>query len=213
MLYRVTVQGNPPGLLTHNIDGGFVPSKEKAELDRINSLSTKAKKEPANVALREQLEWTLGLYTRTVGKDDDAVAYPTLPPRVIRSTIHCAAKLSKDGQRVNRGLQVKPDVEFTYGHDTGKTVDELWNLGTYRHDSVVAVQRQRVLRVRPLFPEWAAEFTVYINPEICNDNDLKAWVETAGNVIGFGDWRPDKGGEFGTFSLESITEIVAKNGK
>ena len=203
MLYRVKVQGNPPGLLTHNINGGFVPSPEKAEMERLNSLGTKAKKEPANVKRREELEWWLGLYIKKV----DGWPFPTLPARVIRGAIHCAAKLSRDGQRVNRGLQIKPDIEFTYGSDTGKTVSELWKLGTYRHDSVVAIQRQRVLRTRPIFPEWGASFTVNLNLEICNDKDLAEWIKTAGNVIGFGDWRPDKGGEFGTFDLVNINEV------
>ncbi len=190
-------------MLHHNIDGGFVPSPAREELNRLTSMSPKAKKEPANVARMQALEWQLGFYKKTVkGKD-----YPTLPPRVIRATIHTAAKLTRDGQRVNRGLQVLPAVDFEYGEHSGKAIEELAGIPEFRFDAVVAVQRQRVLRVRPLFPQWQARFRVRVLSDQVNEADLRVWLRSAGSMIGFGDWRPDKGGEFGMFELVSLDEV------
>lgn len=203
MIYEVQIEGLQPGMLHHNIDGGFVSSPAKDELERLTSLTPKAKKEVANVARMRELEWRLSLYATGTGDD----ALPTLPPKVIRSCIHAAAKLTKDGQRVNRGLQIVAPVEFTYGEDTGKTVGELAAIPAYRHEAVAAVQRQRVLRVRAIFPVWAASFRMNVDPEMASPDSIKDWLVSAGTYIGVGDWRPDRGGEYGMFKLTGFEEV------
>lgn len=202
MKYDVCLQGLTP-LLTHNLDGSFVDSPEKQELDLLNSASPKAKKEPANIARVQQLEWHLGLYLDNDGK-------PTLPSKVIRAGIHTAAKLSKDGQRVNRGLQIDPkSIAFAYGLEEPNCppVREMREQKGFFHRAVVTVQRAKILRVRPIFPVWNVVFTVEFDETMINPNALRVWVESAGKFIGFGDWRPDKGGEFGTFLLDAMEEI------
>ena len=206
---RFTIEGDSPGMLQHNIDGGFVTSQARSEKERLTGLNTKARKEPANVESLRQLEWFLSMYA---SNGSPTTAVPVLPTRVVRGGIHTAAKLSKDGQRVNRGLQIT-DVKFEYGPDTGKTANELYaradDSGTqlYVHEAVVAVRGQRVSRVRVWFPVWSATVEAAYQPEVVSPDAISGWVETCGAFIGLGDWRPDKGGEFGRFTLTEFAEL------
>ena len=201
ILYEARIVGQYPGILFHNIDGGFVDSPARTELQKLHSLSPKAKKEPANVARGKELEWELCFYAA----DRNGERFPIIPQKLIRGAIHNAAKLSRDGQRVNRGILVLPEVTFEYPPNTGMSIAELAQIPAYRHEAVVAVQRQRILRVRPLFPEWASEFRVSADDELASEESLRDWLTTAGELIGLGDWRIDKGGAYGGFKLESLS--------
>ena len=202
-VFEIVIEGNPPGLLMNDVYGSFVDSQMKREKDALTSQGTKARKEPANVARIQQLEWLLACYSKTIaGK-----MYPTIPHRLIRGGIHSGAKLTRDGQRVNRGIVVMSDIDFEYGEDTGKTLEELYEISEYKNQSVVTVQRAKLLKVRPCFPEWKCRFRVQIDETMVNAGALKSWIETCGKSIGIGDWRLDKGGEFGSFVIESFDAV------
>jgi len=65
----------------------------------------------------------------------------------------------------------------------------------------VVVQRNRILRARPRFDEWAVEFNI-INgdPTIIHSDTLKRILEDAGKYYGLGDFRP----EYGTFKVQQF---------
>jgi hypothetical protein len=68
----------------------------------------------------------------------------------------------------------------------------------------VVVQRNRILRARPRFDEWALEFQIINNdPTIIHQDTLKKILEDAGKYYGLGDFRP----EFGTFKVEKFEKI------
>jgi hypothetical protein len=65
----------------------------------------------------------------------------------------------------------------------------------------VVVQRQRILRARPRFDEWALEFEVVNHdPAIIHTDTLRRILEDAGKYYGLGDFRP----EFGTFAVKEF---------
>jgi hypothetical protein len=65
----------------------------------------------------------------------------------------------------------------------------------------VVVQRNRILRARPRFDEWALEFQIINNdPTIIHKDTLKKILEDAGKYYGLGDFRP----EFGLFTLKKF---------
>ena len=195
---RVRIEGVPLGLIQHNLTASMAPSTMKAELDRLLAGSAKSKREPATVERVRRLEWGLSLYRAT----RDGADYPTLPARVIRAALEGGARLTKDGARVRRGVQVAPDsVEFSYGARTGATIDELEGDDEFVLAVPVTVQRQRIIRVRALFSEWGATFTLRFNDDMANAPDLRGWLEAAGSFIGVGDWRIDSGGEYGGFNI------------
>jgi hypothetical protein len=74
-----------------------------------------------------------------------------------------------------------------------RTPDELY--GDARFVSVIGVrvQRNRVMRTRPRFPEWSLRFTLQVITDVINSENVKMALETAGLYIGIGDYRPRYG--------------------
>lgn len=71
----------------------------------------------------------------------------------------------------------------------------------------VVIQRNAVLRARPLLPAWILSFRLVVEDEyfpIQKERlfeDLKLIVQEAGGRIGIGDWRPSRKGRFGRFKI------------
>lgn len=77
------------------------------------------------------------------------------------------------------------------------------------HKAYVKVGMARVLRERPCFRKgWEAEFTLEAESTDIDEANLKRFVTKAGRR-GIGDYRPEKGGSFGTFELVSFERIEA----
>lgn len=70
----------------------------------------------------------------------------------------------------------------------------------------VMVQRQGVMRARPRFDRWALHVEIHYDQAVLTDPRLIATaLATAGQVIGIGDFRPEKGGgSFGRFTATNI---------
>jgi len=65
----------------------------------------------------------------------------------------------------------------------------------------VVIQRNRILRARPSFNEWALEFEIINHdPTIIHRETLQKILIDAGKYYGLGDFRP----EFGLFKLEKF---------
>jgi len=65
------------------------------------------------------------------------------------------------------------------------------------------VQKAAIMRARPLFRNWAVEFAILADTELLPDAHtiLAAQLAEAGSRIGIGDYRPQKGGPFGRFTV------------
>ena len=59
----------------------------------------------------------------------------------------------------------------------------------------------RILRYRPVFHDWAIDFDMTLDENIIGIKLLRDIVDTAGNSIGLGDFRPDCKGPFGRFKV------------
>ena len=68
----------------------------------------------------------------------------------------------------------------------------------------VVVQRNRVVRSRPKFNNWEIETTLRYNDDRITEDKIRQIVEEAGITKGLGDYRPAKGGEFGTFEIDTF---------
>jgi hypothetical protein len=62
----------------------------------------------------------------------------------------------------------------------------------------VKVAMAKLMRCRPKFNEWSAEFTIAYNEEVLNAEEIKKAIHDAGQLIGVCDYRP----RFGKFSAE-----------
>jgi len=68
------------------------------------------------------------------------------------------------------------------------------------------VQRQGILRSRPLLKDWTLDFDLLVSEEDVSPNyfpTLRAICEDAGRRVGIGDFRIEKNGPFGKFVVES----------
>ena len=74
------------------------------------------------------------------------------------------------------------------------------------------------VRTRPIFPEWACTVTIrYTTPQI-TQRTVANLFGAAGVIVGVGDWRPQKGGSYGTWQCVSDSDakfksIVKKQGR
>jgi hypothetical protein len=55
------------------------------------------------------------------------------------------------------------------------------------------------VRTRPIFPQWGCTVTVRYRKNIITERNLATLMMAAGEGVGIGDWRPQKGGPYGTF--------------
>lgn len=86
---------------------------------------------------------------------------------------------------------------------------------TMRQDTVrlAGVNRSADLRFRPQFTEWRALLNIrYVRSSLSRDS-VVSLVDAGGMGIGVGEWRPEKRGEFGTYTIdESRGGVEVVNG-
>lgn len=59
------------------------------------------------------------------------------------------------------------------------------------------------VRTRPIFPEWACKVTVRYVKKILSERAIANLFGASGLIVGIGDWRGQKGGPYGAFTLVS----------
>lgn len=65
----------------------------------------------------------------------------------------------------------------------------------------------RVMRHRPRFDEWSATFALRVNDNILPSDFIKQLLDEAGLCVGIGDFRPQRSGPFGTFTVTKWEEL------
>jgi hypothetical protein len=63
----------------------------------------------------------------------------------------------------------------------------------------IPATKGRIMRHRPRFDEWGAKFSIRINETILPVDFIHQLMDEGGLQNGLGDFRPEKGGPFGTF--------------
>jgi len=75
------------------------------------------------------------------------------------------------------------------------------------HRAYVKIASSRVLRERPAFKKgWEAEFRVEADSSEVDEANLRRFMDRAGRR-GIGDFRPEKGGSFGTFEVLEFERV------
>jgi len=72
---------------------------------------------------------------------------------------------------------------------------------------VIPSTKGRVLAHRPMFDDWRLAFEVELDTTICSAKLFRQVVDTAGNRIGLGDFRPARKGPYGRFSVVKWAEV------
>jgi hypothetical protein len=151
-------------------------------------ISEKKPKTEADYEELAKIEWTAGLYAK------DGI--PVIPGTVLEAALAVGARRTKKGKAVQAGVVCPSDYPIIYTGPAG--LDALWADENFRLTVGVRVQRNRVMRTRPIFRDWACEFDVRYDPAQLNESDVKEIVKRTGDEIGLCDWRP----KFGRFTVE-----------
>lgn len=73
---------------------------------------------------------------------------------------------------------------------------------TIREDIVRVGMNQTDIRYRCEFFPWSTRVKLIVDTTVLNDQDVVNLINRAGFSVGIGEWRPQKGGEFGRFEVD-----------
>jgi hypothetical protein len=210
----ITIKGTS-AMLTHN---GSLCDPMNPITQSIKKISSKRAKAERDFLLMSQLELLGGVYPEhdlTVGNDDFGYEVTDedvkltgdwgncmIPDYVVEATIVNGAKKKKKGPKFKAGMRVLNSPVILVNEEP-LNVSEVLTNRKYKLISKVAIGTSSIMRTRPLFPNWQANFNCLIDDEVLDAEDLKGAIEDAGKLVGVGDWRP----RFGTFTLEEIKVV------
>ncbi|MGD9604456.1 MAG: hypothetical protein AB7V59_21790 [Gammaproteobacteria bacterium] len=189
--FRMTCTGTTP-LLMHNARLSNPLDEIAKAMKRVTSKRTKTEEDHEELARLEHLG---GLYL-------DPDLGPYLPGQNFERCLVDAARITKSGKKIERGVFVETNVN-PLAYTGPRDVDGLWKDENFRHSASVKVGTNRVTRTRPQFRQWAVEAEGQYDPAVINLDELAEIAGTAGRMIGLGDWRP----RYGRF--EALVEKVA----
>ena len=72
-----------------------------------------------------------------------------------------------------------------------------------REDMVRIAMGTADIRFRPEFREWTANIPITFNTAVISRDQIANILNTAGFAVGVGDYRPEKDGQFGRFTISS----------
>jgi len=144
-------------------------------------------------------QWEGCLYLNDKGK-------VVMPTANIRACLVGGGKFNKLGQHLKRGTIIwESEVVLDYGKSL--SVKQLWesNDGAdYVDRRSVIVGKARVIAYRPKFIKWKLEFIISYDQNILDAQQITDSLITAGQYVGLGGFRPEKGGTFGRFEVKVI---------
>lgn len=145
-----------------------------------------------------QMEMAAALYW-----DDQFGVY--LPDDNVLKCLIEAARLTKEGKNVERGVRIaETRLPLRYAGKTSER-EALCKSEAHRYRKPVVVSRQRVIRTRPIFRDWSVDVVVHYDPQVIKDPELLlSWAHVAGDMVGMGNRRIGKGGQFGRFEVEAL---------
>ena len=155
----------------------------------IKAICGKRKKTDEDKIEMARLEFEAALYF-------DAELGPYVPGVNLDAMIHQAAKLSKMGMAVKRGVIVVEE-KHRLDYEGPRKIDKLWADARFVDMRSAVVQRARIMRCRPIFRAWRVAFKVAFDTKILDGAELRRIVADAGCYVGLGTYRP----RFGRFEV------------
>lgn len=179
---RVELTGEYPGLILHN---GRLSNQLDPLVKAMKQITGKRMKTDEDHSQIAHLEYLGSLYLEN--------GRVVIPDRLIEGTFVGGAKKIKRGPVAKAGFYVKGNSPLLY--DGPSDPEELWGDGAspFVLSTMVVVQKNRVMRTRPYFPEWKLIATCCYDSEALNPETVLECFGHAGKSAGLGDWRPKYG--------------------
>jgi len=173
-------------LIMHN---GLLADRDYEWTRRLAALTSKRKKTDEDHDAIRMTEWQGGLYW-------DESTGPYLPGDNVRRALLDAARLSREGKSIERGL-LRVSKRNKLDYDGPRDPARMWADGRFAHRAMVKVGQSKVARTRPKFVDWSTLVTIDFDQNVLDERDVVRFAEAAGSFIGIGDGRPFYGGRFG----------------
>lgn len=182
---RVSIEGTAPLMMHADTFANPLNPATKAHKE----LTGKRKKTDDDHLSIARSEFIYGAYW---SKEDGFF----IPGQNMDATLVAGAKLQKLGTHWKRGaLVLENRIKLT--HEGPGTPDQLWDNPAFVDCRGVKVGTSKIMRYRPIFLRWSAEFTVVINPDVLDLQEARKAITDAGALIGVCEYRP----RFGRFSV------------
>lgn len=139
-----------------------------------------------------RMEWEGGMYF----SDEKG---PIIPAFVLLAMIRSAAKLTKRGRHIQRGVMIL-ETETPIEYNGPRVLQKMWDSGDYADIRSVVVQNQRIMRCRPIFKSWGLKFNIIVNTEILDLAEVLDIIKTGGVIEGLCE---NRGAGFGRFNIVS----------
>ncbi len=115
------------------------------------------------------------------------------------------------GARFYHGVTMTQIKQFLFvrgevGTD-GQSLARLEGEPEMREDVVRVGRGGTDLRYRPQYTEWKTALTVTYVTAALTRNSVLSLIDAGGMGIGVGEWRPEKGGDFGTYRIDTDREV------
>lgn len=149
------------------------------------ALSGKREKTDQDHLDMSHIEFMAGLYY------DPAVG-PYLPSPNLHKALTEAARLRRKGKSIERGLFIET-IAIPLEYEGPRDAQEMFDSGKFTHRCPVRVGSSRVMRTRPVLPQWQFTATGFIDPSQLDAATLRESAEVAGRMIGLCDFRPTYG--------------------
>jgi hypothetical protein len=179
---QIVIEGIRP-LLMHR---GNMANPLDPHAKALKALSGKRGKTEQDLLEIAETEWRGGLYwSEELG--------PYLPAEMLEASIVAGGKKHKLGTAIKQAVQIIEDA-VPLEYDGPRDIEGLMAAGDrFYMDAVVKVGMAKVVRRRPIFHQWKATFNVEIDPTVLDVRQVELAVNTAGRLLGMGDWRPRYG--------------------
>ena len=166
---------------------------------QMKEITSKRKKTEDDLLRLMELEWEGGLYLDEKGR-------PCLPGDLVMGMLVASARMDKLGKTFRAGVVCGGSFPLEY--DGPKTLDGLRADPRFRVVKMVTVQRAKILRTWPAFPEWRVDVVIHYHPAILNESQITTAIERGGMFCGFCNYRPT----YGRFHLDAKSNGRAKAG-
>lgn len=183
MDFRITIEGTDALLMHWSRLANPLDPAAKA----VKKLTGKRNKTDDDYAELAHVEWVGGMY-------HDPDVGPYVPGDNIWRSLYDAAKKQKKGPRIKEGVFVATAIN-PLAYTGPRDLDGLWADENFRHFASAKVGTSRVPRCRPRFRQWKTAADGVLDANVLDLAELQQIAETAGAMIGLGDWRP----RFGRF--------------
>jgi hypothetical protein len=178
------------GMLQHN---KRLANPRDEYVIKIKEITKKKKKTEQDYEDLIKLEWYGGLYS-----ENERVI---VPAEWIERMFVAAARKTREGKNYEAALFCNENPRLIYNGP--EKIDELWESGQFTDIRSVVVNRQRIMRTRPIFRGWSLIFKVDFIPAHIDFKHICDTLETAGMFIGLSTYRP----RFGKFEVKKSTLI------